>query len=208
MFARDPLLSFVLIGTLGFAAHAHLRGAADASDDALLYAEAKRLGLDEDDPIVRRRLVQKMEMLLDRRVELERPSEAVLAAHRAAHADALAPPPTFSLEQRFFSKAPANVEEAFAREPEPFLHGREFQRLTEARASALFGPAFARALPSLDPARWIGPITSPYGVHFLRGGPDPRAPAPEAAVLEHYRRERRREARDTLIAELRARGPR
>ncbi|MBS0476941.1 MAG: peptidyl-prolyl cis-trans isomerase, partial [Proteobacteria bacterium] len=52
----------------------------DYVKEEIYYREAKRMGLDLDDPIVRRRLRSKMEFLSQAELENQHPSDAVLQA--------------------------------------------------------------------------------------------------------------------------------
>ncbi len=49
----------------------------EAVRDEILYREALRLSLDRDDPIVRRRLAQKMTFMLEDNTEVQAPGHAV-----------------------------------------------------------------------------------------------------------------------------------
>ena len=71
-------------------------------DSELLYREALARGLDRGDVIVRRRLIQKMEFLLEAEADAE-PPEAELAAALAASPGRYALPERLSLEQVFLS---------------------------------------------------------------------------------------------------------
>ena len=67
------------------------------------YRESLALGLDRDDEIVRRRLVQKYEFLQQDLQSLEDPSDKTLRAWYAAHPDAYGQPATRSFTQVYFS---------------------------------------------------------------------------------------------------------
>jgi len=155
--------------------------------DEALYREAVRLGLDADDPIVRRRLVQKIEFLLEGAAVLPVPDDATLATFLEENADRYRVPPRVSFTHVFFSRdrrgeasaADAQrVLEALRSEtppPErasergdPFLLQYDFQRRTRTDVERAFGPAFAAALEALPEGRWEGPVPSTYGVHLVR----------------------------------------
>ena len=94
---REPLVQFALLAAIPFALHGAFARAAEVPREPILiedtelrreealYREALRLGLDRGDSIVRRRLVQKMEYLLEGRIEVPEPGDAELARHLAAH---------------------------------------------------------------------------------------------------------------------------
>jgi hypothetical protein len=54
-------------------------------DDEVLYREALRLGLDQGDEIIRRRLIQKIEFLQEDSAPQNAPSEAELRAYYESH---------------------------------------------------------------------------------------------------------------------------
>ncbi len=54
-------------------------------DDEVLYREGVALGVDRDDEIVRRRVVQKMRFLTEDRTMVGEPDEAALRAFHQAH---------------------------------------------------------------------------------------------------------------------------
>ena len=119
--SRHPLLSFFALGAVLFVVDAWLRPpaavvlaperiealtaeldgeAAEAAvqawiDEELLVREARRLGLDEGDPIVRRRLVQKVRFLHER---AGTPSDEALELFLAEHAECYTTEPRWALQ--------------------------------------------------------------------------------------------------------------
>src|SRR3954471_6794158 len=75
----------------------------DYIDDEVLYREALRLGLGDDDEIVRRRLIQKLEFLQRDSAAGIDPSAAELRAYYAAHPELFAAAARVSFSQRYFS---------------------------------------------------------------------------------------------------------
>jgi hypothetical protein len=160
-------------------------------EDEVLYREALARGLDRGDVIVRRRLRQKMEFLLeDSEPAPVPPAEAELAAWLAANPARYARPERLTLTHVFVDGARPDAESTaralVARltagaEPtrlgDPFLRGREFAARTEAELAAVFGPALARAVAALPVGVWSEPLRSSYGLHLVRvstreaGGP-------------------------------------
>lgn len=152
-------------------------------DEELLFREALSLGLDRSDPIVRRRLVQKMESLIDSRLEGETPDEAQLQALLDAEPARYGEPARYRFEQLFFARGSrgarlqADAEAALRRLREtpdaavagdPFFAGREPGRLDAVAVRKLFGAGFAQVLETLPPDRWQGPLASGYGLHLVR----------------------------------------
>ena len=106
----------------GFAQTWHRPPAADELEaqirdhvrEEVLYRTALTLGLDKDDTIVRRRLRQKMEFLIEDTVP--EPQEAELQAYFHAHEDKFRTEPQISFRQVFVSAGRGDAAEADARE--------------------------------------------------------------------------------------------
>ncbi len=143
--------------------------------EEILYREALRLGLDESDAVVRRRLVSKMDLSASLAAETAEPTEAVLRAFLEENAESYTGEGSqnakVSFDQLLFSSAararsakasgseagdstslPAEVDEA---------NGREVE--------ARFGMEFAQGLSELEPGdEWQGPVQSGFGWHLVR----------------------------------------
>ncbi|HEY8377722.1 MAG TPA: hypothetical protein VIK91_14600, partial [Nannocystis sp.] len=88
----------------------------DALDDERLVREARRLGLDRDDPIVRRRLIQKLRLAYEAGAD-EDVSDAELLALRDAEPERYAAPTRLAV---------THVLAARGRHPDPLAAAREF----------------------------------------------------------------------------------
>ena len=130
-----------------------------------LRREARRLGLDEGDPIVERRLEQKMEFLLEGAVPM--PSEDELARWLSDHADLYEKSPVIGLEHRYFEGEDASRRAKTDGPGDPFLGGPR-ARGTISQLDARFGPGFGAAVSAWDGEGWSDPITSSYGLHRVR----------------------------------------
>lgn len=151
--------------------------------DEVLYREALALGLDRSDEIVRRRLVQMMELLLATSVPDDTPSEADLNAFLTAHRERFERPARVALTHVFVGRA-AHPEdgEAVAREllgriragadpqglGDPFPRGSAFPPRSATEIDGLFGPLFGERVIDLPVGQWSGPIASSYGLHLVR----------------------------------------
>jgi hypothetical protein len=192
-------------------------------DDEVVYREALAMGLDRGDIIVRRRLLQKMEFLLEGLHPIPEPTDAELQAYLAGHADHYRTPARIGLVHVFVSRdrhgADADAVAAGLRDRleagadpatlgDPFLRGRELRAQSEQDLSGIFGPAFARAAVELPLHTWSRPVTSSYGLHLVRVSERVPAEVPElarirAAVRQDWAEERRRETQRAALAELR-----
>lgn len=191
-------------------------------DDEVRYREAEALGLDRGDVIVRRRLVQKMDFLLEGSTPLPAPSDAELAAFLAKDPARYARPDRVTIEHVFASygtpgeaaeaRVQAWVPQLAAGAPpaalgDPFMRGRIMAQVSEADLAGIFGPEFATAVVALPDGRWSGPIASSYGAHAVRviahtPGSVPPLDEVRDAVARDWRAARRealdREALDAL----------
>lgn len=193
--------------------------------EEIFVREARRLGLDRGDPVVRRRLVQKVEFVVEGGAGAGTPDEAELEAWLAAHPGDFAQPERLSLVQVFLSEArrgealsddAADALSALrggadpAALGDPFIHGAGFQQQSPERLQAIFGAELAEALATLEPGSWRGPLPSPYGLHLVRledRSPARQPPLDEvrAEVEAAWRAAREAEALDRAEAALRAR---
>src|SRR5262249_35840153 len=108
----------------------------DYIDDEVLYREALRLGLAEDDEIVRRRLIQKLEFL--RRDSFSTsPSSAELRAYYNAHPDQFTTPARASFTQVFFSADHGGSNRALERAREARANWLTRFEIPEGDASSL-----------------------------------------------------------------------
>jgi hypothetical protein len=194
-------------------------------EDEMLYREALALGLDRGDVIVRRRLLQKMEFLLDARADLEPPTAEDLRALRDARPDRYRAPARIDLQHVFVDAArhgdrmprvATGIAAALAsgadpaRQGDPFLRGRELRAQSRQDLSEIFGPAFAAAVETLPVGTWSAPVESSYGLHLVRILDRTPAYLPDVGEIEPALRldwleARRAEARREALRELRQR---
>jgi hypothetical protein len=144
------------------------------------YREGIALRLDRDDPVVRRRVVQKLTAMADAQTTAE-VGEAELQAWLAAHSDDYRMEPRYELRQVFFNPTRRgqrlNAEVAAARAALAQGSKAAFgdatllpDSLATAPASEIervFGQDFATAVAALPVGGWQGPIASGYGVHLV-----------------------------------------
>ncbi len=187
---RDPLLGYLLIGGAIFVAEARFSPDADdvvgieipdgvgdswAREEAL-YREAIRLELDRGDVIVRRRMIQKMEFLLEGAPA--EPDAADLLAWLQTHPDDYRRPARVALTQILFSRdrrgdrSRADALAALADpdlaqgDPTPLPGSLPLQ--SQVGIARHFGADFAAAVMVLPEGEWSGPMASAYGHHLVR----------------------------------------
>jgi peptidyl-prolyl cis-trans isomerase C len=190
-------------------------------DEEVLYREALSLGLDRGDPVVRRRLIQKMAFLSEDLVEVPAPSEAELTEWLEANRDRYRRPERLTLEHVYFRRLQAGTPErvgealdalrggaSYEGLGDPFVRGRRFATRTSGELDGVFGPGFAAALGALPAGEWAGPVTSGFGEHLVRvveraAARDPELPEVEREVRRDWLAARQDEANAAAMERLR-----
>ncbi|MDJ0866230.1 MAG: peptidylprolyl isomerase [Myxococcota bacterium] len=188
-------------------------------------AAARALGLDREDVVVRRYLVERMRLAIEGEADGRPPSESELARHLEAHPERFRLPERWRLHHVFASSRHGDALAARTRElgtklaaldpdaagglGDPFPHGRELVGSAEALGRRL-GPAFPDALDASATGRWQGPIPSAYGLHWVwvRERVPARTPAlaeVRGQLRQNLLRERRAEHLRRRLAALRER---
>jgi len=194
-------------------------------DNEILYREAIAQGLDRGDIIVRRRLVQKMEFVLEGEAPVPQPTDAELQAYLQAHAERYAVAERVALTHVFVgtdqhgpdaeriatdlhTQLAAGADAAAL--GDPFLRGRDFPLRTERELAGIFGTPFAAQVMALPIGEWSGPLRSSYGLHVVRvtersAARQPALQEVRTAVLRDWEEERRVVANAQALARLRQR---
>lgn len=155
----------------------------DYIKEEVYYREAKRLGLDEDDAIVRRRLRSKMEFLATSEAENMTPADAILQTWLDKSPARYATDPVISFDSVYVSAsdggeaAHAKAQGLLARLKagsapsklgDPISLPRSMDTASQLSISRQFGDEFAAALAKLPRAEWSGPVASGFGLHLVR----------------------------------------
>ena len=154
--------------------------------EEVFYHEALRLKLDQDDEIVRRRLVQKFEFLQQDLGTPKDPSEADLHAFYQLHAKNYEIPERLTFSHVFFSvdrssddAAKARAERALAalnqqratRAPErgdSFPGAVDYAGATSTQVRRAFGSStLSEEIFKIAPGYWAGPFRSGFGWHLV-----------------------------------------
>lgn len=192
-----------------------LRGlVSDYLKEVLLAREATELGLDVNDTIVRRRLAQKMEFLLQDTARIADPSEEQLRRLYASGGVRYQAPARISFSQIFFnSEASAkNALAMVAMHPASEFGDRtllesDFNDADQQTVITILGNQFAEKLFTLEPGHWHGPIASGYGFHLVRISdlrPGQMQPFEDvrSKVLEDWQSSQRTQANSLFYANL------
>ncbi|MGE5208062.1 MAG: peptidyl-prolyl cis-trans isomerase [Alphaproteobacteria bacterium] len=200
----------------------------DKVKEEVLYREGLVMGLDKDDTIVKRRMVQKVLFLVEDVAAAHEPSTAELKAWFEKNTDKFALPSRYSFRHVYFSpdkrgknayNDAAGMLTKIAGRPEDssliapaadrFMFQDYYGDRTPSAIAKEFGPQFAVALEKVKPGSWQGPIESGYGWHlvFVDTVIPGRVPAfeeIESDVKTAWLGEQKAQARDKAYKSLRS----
>ena len=148
----------------------------------VFYREALAMGLDESDQVIRNRLRQKLELLMDNMASVNVPSEQMLATFLQENADDFEKDYQVSFMQVYVNPENHPDPEQEARDLLNRLHaganpedlgdrtlvGYDFPHYTETDVGRQFGRDFAEQLALERLGEWTGPIFSGLGVHLVK----------------------------------------
>lgn len=180
--------------------------------EQLLYREALALKLDDQDVVVRRRLAQKMDFLLEDEVAPGEPSEAELQDLYREQLERFRTEPRVSFVHVYYSRdrrgAAARMDAQRAldewrrsqRSPvgDPWVLDDHIEGQDRRSVSEQFGKDFTEQVFTLSNEQWAGPVESTYGVHLVRierreeGAVRPFADVRADLIAEHRRLSRER----------------
>jgi peptidyl-prolyl cis-trans isomerase C len=185
--------------------------------EEVYYREALALGLDQNDTILRRRLMQKMEFLSNDLAELNQPDETELNKYFVDNQEKYQLPARVSFTHIYFSldkRGAKVVEDAKSvlsglnalRAPEKgdgFMMQYDFVQETPFEVERLFGKGFAEQLFKSEINTWQGPIESGYGLHLVRISEKVDSRMPELAfVIDKVRTDLMFERRKKMNKEI------
>jgi hypothetical protein len=151
--------------------------------DEILFREGVALGLVKDDPVIKRRVRQKLEVLIEEEGNPGGASDAELTAYLDRNAAKFRLPPVLSFEQVLFDPARYGdqIESAVAaslaalnKGATPESQGRGSMLPTRVDKLPLdlvvrdFGEEFGKALETAPIGQWTGPVPSGFGLHLVR----------------------------------------
>jgi hypothetical protein len=195
----------------------------------VLYRQAVAMGLNEDDPITRRRMAQKLEFLTSDLSGLQEPEDGELEQFFEDKRETYRDPDMISFSHIFFdpdAREDATLADADAllaqlkEQGEPgqevgqmgdrFMLQTYFASATEQDIRRQLGSGFSEAVMKLDPGRWHGPVLSGYGVHLVYVYDHFVAPPPvfenvQAQVLQDWHESRREKFNADFLETLKQR---
>jgi len=203
----------------------------DYARDEVLFREAMALNLDNNDQIIRRRLIQKMDYLAQGFYDEAEPlTEQDLRDYYADNQQAYKKAAEATFTHVFISTQNRPSEEAQAmankllgqlnaeqvpfenasRYGERFLYNRNYVNREDDEIGSHFGQSFQETLFALNTAgQWQGPVQSSYGWHLVLLVKNTAAYLPEfeeisSAVFADAQRQQQREVKRQAIDKLMA----
>jgi hypothetical protein len=191
--------------------------------DEILYREGLTMGLDRDDPVIRRRVLQKLDVITEERDASAAPTDAELQKYLDAHAARYARPAAIAFDQVMFDtvKHEATLDADLNTARTKLAAGADPASIGDASMLEVhysatpvdqiardFGEEFAAALSRVPVGGWQGPIASGFGAHLVRvASHTPGASATladaRAAVTRDWENDRRIAANADYYRDLR-----
>ena len=187
--------------------------------EEIYYREALRLGLDKNDPVIRRRLFTKMRFVDGEAADNIAPTDAILQQWMEKDPAKYALSALYDFEQIYLGQISATeagdrIEKlnegagsaAFAQSIS--LPGT-LKRASPAEMARQFGDRFAEQLDKLGLGVWSGPVNSGFGVHAVKI--TAKAPGKKAAlndvrqrVVNEWQAARQTEQKEKALSRYRA----
>ncbi|MCP3955786.1 MAG: peptidyl-prolyl cis-trans isomerase [Desulfobacterales bacterium] len=190
--------------------------------DEVYYREARAMGLDQDDPVVRQRMRLKLEFLLEDLASQATPDDVQLTEFMQRHPNRFREDARLSFTQVYLNPdertdLAADTVAILGRlnqgaspdaEGDRTLIKSQYRLVDQFEISRVFGEEFAQQLVALEPGDWTGPLTSGYGSHLVRISAKQPARFPElsairAQVKQEYLAEQRQDLKDMTYLKLR-----
>lgn len=192
--------------------------------EEILYREGLALGLDDNDPVLRGRIAQKMLLIAEAPTAVEPTGEALEAFYRDNRED-YRRPVIYSLSQLFVAQSGNpeqdrarvdTLQQALKNREEEDVSGdatllpRSLRGVVASYVESVFGAEFADSLRKLPVGDWQGPVTSTFGLHLVRieeraGGALPALSAIRERVLRDWDAAARDAQREAFVERLRER---
>ena len=194
--------------------------------EEIAYREGLALGLDRDDPYIRRRLRMKLELMLEDISAQGSPADEELQKFLDDNREKFSQEPRYSLSQVYLN--PAQRRGTLEKDAEELLdrlkQGEDQIDLDQIGDSIMlprgiplspasvinrqFGSDFTSQLSDLETGIWQGPIRSGYGIHLVLieervEGRDPELEEIRPVVEREYELVMRKELKEKIYANLR-----
>lgn len=199
----------------------------DYVKEEIYYREAKKLNLDIDDTVIRRRLQLKMEFLIDSTADSLTPSDLELDSFLKANPSRFEIETKVAFQQVFLDtgrhgdkinqdaaailkllRTNASIDPTTLSDPS--LLPSQLPLTAKSSIVQTFGSKFGDALALAMPGQWTGPLESGYGMHLVRitdrvMGGIPTLNEARDVVTREWINEMRKKLEESRLGELRKR---
>lgn len=153
--------------------------------EEILYREALALGLDKNDPVIRNRLRQKLELMSDDLAGIVIPTDEQLQQFLESNPDKFNTEPQIAFRHVFIDVTQRGLtaddeavrilsilsENNNSADPDSLgdrlMQPKSFGLTPVSEITKLFGKPFSFELTKMVPGQWSGPIQSGYGLHLI-----------------------------------------
>ena len=200
----------------------------DKVRDEISYREAVAMGLYQNDPVIRKRLRMKVELLAENVAGLALPLDEDLSIFLEKHRDLFRREPQISFKHVYLNSdkrgagvgddardllaklravGPGAAPKSYG---DPIMLPKEFTLDSIRNVERLFGKSFIQDLLQIELGNWVGPVSSSYGLHlvFVRkriAARDPELFEIRQAVEREWIAQRRKEVKEEMYKKLRER---
>ena len=185
--------------------------------EEIYYREALAMGIDKNDPVIRRRLRQKMELYTDNLASTLAPTDAVLNDYLQQHADKFKTDTRYSIKQIFVNSdvdtnnlnqrlaaIESDLQKGKAVQGDRSLLPASFNNTDAFSIDRTFGKGFATKLDALPLNEWSKPLPSGMGMHFVFVSERQPGQLPElAGIRQQVEREWRFDQAQSIDSTLR-----
>lgn len=146
----------------------------------LAFKHGKEMGLVENDSIIKRRVQQKLEFMLNDSIASLEPTDDVLKVYMKKHKEQYTIAPVFTFKHIYINPEQHTDLDAYiknlkaetldldyAKRGDSIMLESDYENISTAQIARLFGLKFAKALDILPEQTWAGPVKSGYGVHLV-----------------------------------------
>jgi len=149
--------------------------------EEIYYREALAMGIDKNDPMIRRRLRQKMEFFSANAASILQASDEQLNQYLQQHPDQFTTDTVYSFRQIYLSpdRPAEQLDELVRHAARSLARGEQvvgdrtllpdiFEHTTEAEIDRTLGAGFSAKLATLPLNEWSPPLHSGVGIHFIK----------------------------------------
>ena len=186
----------------------------------LAFQHGAQMGLVENDSIIKRRVQQKLEFMLNDSVASIEPGREELQEYLDTHNEKFTVAPVYSFKhiyinpekheniKAFIAELQAqDLDEVYRDRGDTIMLESEYTDMDSSQIARLFGLKFTKNLDGITLNKWHGPVKSGYGLHLVII--DKKVPEHAATLdeMEHeikrdFRVDAQKKARETFYTEL------